>query len=71
MRILVLATGPTDGSKISLLDYVLKGTEQLHGKIRRYTSLEEHAFYPGKIALHVILLKEQQNTMQKIYWFMW
>lgn len=38
-----------DGSRLSLLEYVLRGTEQMHGKIRRYTSSDEHAFYPNEL----------------------
>ncbi|GMH39402.1 hypothetical protein BSKO_07300 [Bryopsis sp. KO-2023] len=38
-----------DGSRLSLLEYVLRGTEQLHGKIRRFTSCDEHAFYPNEL----------------------
>jgi hypothetical protein len=30
------------------MEYILRETEQLHGKVRRYTSPDEHAFYPGK-----------------------
>jgi hypothetical protein len=29
------------------MEYILRETEQLHGKVRRYTSPDEHAFYPG------------------------
>ena len=35
------------GRRYSLLEYALRETEQLHGKLRRYTSPGEHAFYPG------------------------
>ncbi|KAK9814496.1 hypothetical protein WJX72_006773 [[Myrmecia] bisecta] len=35
-----------DGRRYSLLEYLLRETEQIHGKIRRYTSPDEHAFYP-------------------------
>jgi hypothetical protein len=37
-----------DGQQYSLLEYILRETEQLHGKVRRYTSPDEHAFYPGQ-----------------------
>eukprot|EP00877_Chromochloris_zofingiensis_P008892 jgi/Chrzof1/4256/Cz14g05060.t1 len=36
------------GQRYSLLEYVLRETEQLHGKVRRYTSPDEHAFYPDE-----------------------
>jgi hypothetical protein len=35
------------GRQYSLLEYLLFETEQIHGKIRRYTSPDEHAFFPG------------------------
>jgi len=31
---------------LSFLEYLLLETEKLHGKVRRYTSPEEHAFFP-------------------------
>ena len=34
-----------DGKQYSLLDYLLWETEQMHGRIRRYTSPDEHAFF--------------------------
>ena len=34
------------GQRYSLLDYLMQETEQLHGKIRRYTSPDEHPFFP-------------------------
>jgi hypothetical protein len=36
-----------DGKQYSLLEYILRQTEQLHGSVRRYTSPDEHAFYTG------------------------
>ena len=33
----------------SLLEYLLRETEHVHGKIRRYTSPDEQAFYPDSI----------------------
>eukprot|EP00878_Enallax_costatus_P043478 GHUV01051473.1.p1 GENE.GHUV01051473.1~~GHUV01051473.1.p1 ORF type:complete len:218 (+),score=44.91 GHUV01051473.1:212-865(+) len=41
----VPAYGP-DGKQYSLLEYILRETEQLHARVRRYTSPDEHAFYP-------------------------
>lgn len=35
--------------RLSLLDFMLIGTELLHAKVRRYTSPEEHAFYPERL----------------------
>lgn len=37
------------GRRYSPLEYLLRETEQLHGKIRRYTSPDEHAFYPDDL----------------------
>jgi len=35
-----------DGDRASMLEFMLREVEQSHGKIRRYTSPDEHAFYP-------------------------
>lgn len=35
-----------NGQPVSFLEYMLMETEKLHSKVRRYTSPEEHAFYP-------------------------
>lgn len=37
------------GRRYSLLEYVLRETEQLHGSVRRYTSPDEHAFFPDDL----------------------
>lgn len=36
-------------SKGGVLEYYLKETEQLHGKIRRFTSPDEHPFFPENV----------------------
>lgn len=38
---------PRTGRRYSLLEYALRDTEQTHGKMRRYTSPDEHAFFPS------------------------
>jgi chorismate mutase len=38
-----------DPTQCSLLEYVLRETERLHGSVRRYTSPDEHAFYPDDL----------------------
>ena len=38
-----------DGVAVSFLDFMLLETEKLHSKVRRYTSPEEHAFYPASL----------------------
>jgi chorismate mutase len=43
-----------DGQQYSLLEYIMRETEQLHGKVRRYTSPDEHAFYAGQSAQQLI-----------------
>ncbi|OUS47036.1 chorismate mutase [Ostreococcus tauri] len=35
-----------NGDRASMLEYMLRDVEQSHGRIRRYTSPDEHAFYP-------------------------
>ena len=35
-----------DGRQYSMVEYLLRETEQMHGRIRRYTSPDEHPFYP-------------------------
>uniref|UniRef100_A0A7S2HJ02 chorismate mutase n=1 Tax=Helicotheca tamesis TaxID=374047 RepID=A0A7S2HJ02_9STRA len=35
--------------ELSFLEYMLAGTEALHRKVRRYTSPEEHAFFPERL----------------------
>lgn len=45
----VAVPGTNDGTGYSLLEYMLRETEQLHAKVRRYTSPDEHAFYPDTL----------------------
>eukprot|EP00898_Chlorokybus_atmophyticus_P000728 jgi/Chlat1/1656/Chrsp127S00090 len=40
---------PIPGFDGSLLDYILKETEALHAKVRRYTSPDEHPFFPEQL----------------------
>ncbi|KAL4451201.1 hypothetical protein ABPG77_009273 [Micractinium sp. CCAP 211/92] len=35
-----------DGRRYSLFEYLLRETEQVHGRIRRYTSPDEYPFFP-------------------------
>lgn len=37
------------GQRYSLLEYLLRETEQVHGRIRRYTSPDEQPFYPDRV----------------------
>ena len=43
-----------NGKRYSLLEYLLRETEQIHGRIRRYTSPDEQAFYPERIPALVL-----------------
>lgn len=43
-----------DGELVSLLDWMFMETEKLHAKIRRYTSPEEHPFFPKYISAPVL-----------------
>lgn len=36
----------TDGSRCSLLEFLLRETELVQGRVRRYTSPDEHQFFP-------------------------
>ena len=45
LRSSVAAGYAADGKQYSLLEYLLWETEQMHGRIRRYTSPDEHAFF--------------------------
>ncbi|KAL3931949.1 MAG: hypothetical protein SGPRY_000910 [Prymnesium sp.] len=41
-----LPSGGLASSGDSFLDFMLVGTERLHARVRRYTSPDEHAFFP-------------------------
>ena len=43
--LMCMAGYAADGKQYSLLEYLLWETEQMHGRIRRYTSPDEHAFF--------------------------
>lgn len=46
IKMLICMAGyAADGKQYSLLEYLLWETEQMHGRIRRYTSPDEHAFF--------------------------
>lgn len=48
------------GHRYSLLEYLLRETEQIHGKIRRYTSPDQHAFFPDDLP-SLVLPRMQYN----------
>lgn len=43
------STPVDDDEELSFLEYMLVGTEALHCGVRRYTSPEEHAFFPERL----------------------
>lgn len=45
------STPTSSDNKLSFLEYMLVGTEVLHCGVRRYTSPEEHAFFPERLPL--------------------
>ena len=51
-------TESTSDSESSFLEYMLLGTEALHSQVRRYTSPEEHAFFPDRLPSNNLVLKE-------------
>jgi chorismate mutase len=46
------------GGGASLLDYMLLETERLHARVRRYTSPDEHAFFPHRLPAPALPLIE-------------
>lgn len=52
-----------DGTRASMLEFMLRENEQVGGKIRRYTSPDEHAFYPGSLPLLVIGAMSYPNPL--------
>ena len=42
------------GVRSSMIEFMLREREQMDGKIRRYTSPDEHAFYPESLPMLVI-----------------
>lgn len=45
---------PQTGRRYSLLEYALRDMEQTMGRLRRYTSPDEHAFYPEDLPALVL-----------------
>lgn len=52
-----------DGTRASMLEFMLRENEQVGGKIRRYTSPDEHAFYPDSLPLLVIGAMSYPNPL--------
>ncbi len=68
-RIPVPAFG-ADGQRYSLLEYILREQEQLHGKVRRYTSPDEHAFFPEELPA-LVLPPMAYNEVCGCMWGVW
>lgn len=53
---------------LSFLEYMLSGTESLHFAVRRYTSPEEHAFFPDRLPSQKLLgdLEFPQDLLSSI-----
>jgi len=54
-----------DGKRASMLEFMLRESEQLGGKIRRYTSPDEHAFYPDSLPMLVIGSMEYKTPLHE------
>ena len=52
-----------DGTRASMLEFMLRENEQVGGKIRRYTSPDEHAYYPNDLPLLVIGAMSYPNPL--------
>jgi len=52
-----------DGTRACMLEFMLRENEQVGGKIRRYTSPDEHAFYPDDLPLLVIGAMSYANPL--------
>lgn len=57
-----------DGRRYSLLEYILRQTEQIHGRIRRYTSPDEHAFFPEAVPSLVLPPLKYPEVKRFIPW---
>lgn len=56
---------PRTGRRYSLLEYALRDTEQTHGKMRRYTSPDEHAFFPSAWASGLCLWPGRERKVME------
>jgi chorismate mutase len=52
--------------QLSFLEYILMGTEALHYAVRRYTSPEEHAFFPERLPSSKKVLKKMLEYPQDL-----
>lgn len=54
-----------DNTQMSFLEWMLTGTEALHYAVRRYTSPEEHAFFPHRLPSTTKKVLEQELEYPK------
>jgi hypothetical protein len=60
--------GPEGRQRRSLLEWLLAETEQTHGRIRRYTSPDEHAFFPND--LPPLVLPPMEYPQARLSWLL-
>lgn len=53
-------------SGCSLLEYILRETEQIHGRIRRYTSPDEHAYFPEDLPAIVLPPMAYERVRERV-----
>lgn len=53
----------SEGKQYSFLEWLLFETEQVHGKIRRYTSPDEHPFFPKDLPPLVLAPLEYPSVL--------
>lgn len=60
-----------DGCQMSLLEYLLRETEQTHGRIRRYTSPDETPFFPESLPPMVLPPLSYPQVSHRINIYIW
>lgn len=54
------------GAPLSFLEFMLIETEKLHAKVRRYTSPEEHAFYPNLLPPPILPVLDYPTILSQV-----
>ena len=54
------------GAPLSFLEWMLIETEKLHAKVRRYTSPEEHAFYPNLLPSPILPVLDYPQLLKVV-----
>ncbi len=57
--------------KCSLLEWLLRETEQVHGQIRRYTSPTEHPFFPDELPTPILPTLSYPQVFTQILLLSW